>query len=59
MNKKQKLQASIKDAQRKIDLKVKIATRALDNDELEKAEQLEQEIAELRKKNSRKRRRII
>ena len=50
MNTKQKLQASIKDAQRQIDLKVKIATRALDNDELEKAEQLEQEIAELRKK---------
>lgn len=49
MNLKEKLQSAIEDAKRQVDLKVKIATRALEKDELEKAEQIEQEIADLRK----------
>ncbi|MTV20653.1 phage major capsid protein [Staphylococcus delphini] len=48
MNKIQILLGKIEDTKRQIDLKVKFATRALDNDELEKAEQLEEEIADLR-----------
>ncbi|MDR5602770.1 phage major capsid protein [Staphylococcus coagulans] len=42
------LLGKIEDTKRQIDLKVKFATRALDNDELEKAEQLEEEISNLR-----------
>ncbi|AQN32209.1 phage major capsid protein [Mammaliicoccus sciuri] len=49
MNKKSKLKAVINDLQRSIDLKIKVATRALNDDDLEKAEKLEQEISELRK----------
>lgn len=49
MNKKAKLKAVIADLQRSIDLKIKVATRALNDDDLEKAEKLEQEISELRK----------
>lgn len=49
MNKKSKLKAVIEDLQRSIDLKIKVATRALNYDDLEKAEKLEQEISELRK----------
>ncbi|MFP4922391.1 phage major capsid protein [Staphylococcus pseudintermedius] len=48
MDKIQIMLGLIEDTKRQIDLKVKFATRALDNDELEKAEQLEQEIADLR-----------
>ncbi|EGQ3912364.1 phage major capsid protein [Staphylococcus pseudintermedius] len=48
MDKIEILLGKIEDTKRQIDLKVKFATRALDNDELEKAEQLEQEIADLR-----------
>ncbi|HAR5802664.1 TPA: phage major capsid protein [Staphylococcus pseudintermedius] len=48
MDKIQILLGLIEDTKRQIDLKVKFATRALDNDELEKAEKLEQEIADLR-----------
>ncbi|HEC2144659.1 TPA: phage major capsid protein [Staphylococcus delphini] len=48
MDKIQILLGKIEDTKRQIDLKVKFATRALDNDELEKAEKLEQEIADLR-----------
>ncbi|PCF54158.1 capsid protein [Staphylococcus delphini] len=48
MDKIQILLGVIEDTKRQIDLKVKFATRALDNDELEKAEKLEQEIADLR-----------
>lgn len=45
---KEELQSEISDIKRQIDLKVKYATRALNNDELEKAEKLEQEITDLR-----------
>lgn len=45
---KENLLAEIADIKRSIDLKIKHATRALDNDELEKAEQLEKEISDLR-----------
>ncbi|EGQ2779988.1 TPA: phage major capsid protein [Staphylococcus pseudintermedius] len=48
MDKIEILLGKIEDTKRQIDLKVKFATRALDNDELEKAEKLEQEIADLR-----------
>lgn len=48
MDKIEILLGLIEDTKRQIDLKVKFATRALDNDELEKAEKLEQEIADLR-----------
>lgn len=48
MNKMQLLQYEIDDTKRQIDLKIKHATRALNNDELEKAEALEKEIADLR-----------
>ncbi len=48
MEKIQILLGKIEDTKRQIDLKVKFATRALDNDELEKAEQLEKEIQNLR-----------
>ncbi len=48
MDKIQILLGKIEDTKRQIDLKVKFATRALDNDELEKAEQLEEEISNLR-----------
>ncbi|UXU65999.1 phage major capsid protein [Staphylococcus agnetis] len=48
MNKMQLLQYEIDDTKRQIDLKIKHATRALNNDELEKAETLEKEIADLR-----------
>ncbi|EHL7203042.1 phage major capsid protein [Staphylococcus pseudintermedius] len=48
MDKIEILLGMIEDTKRQIDLKVKFATRALDNDELEKAEKLEQEIADLR-----------
>ncbi|AKS69294.1 capsid protein [Staphylococcus schleiferi] len=48
MDKIQILLGKIEDTKRQIDLKVKFATRALDNDELEKAEQLEKEIQDLR-----------
>lgn len=50
MNKMQLLQYEIDDTKRQIDLKIKHATRALNNDELEKAETLEKEIADLRTK---------
>ncbi|AKS73687.1 capsid protein [Staphylococcus schleiferi] len=48
MDKIKILLGKIEDTKRQIDLKVKFATRALDNDELEKAEQLEKEIQDLR-----------
>ncbi|EJG5118212.1 phage major capsid protein [Staphylococcus pseudintermedius] len=48
MDKIEILLGKIEDTKRQIDLKVKFATHALDNDELEKAEKLEQEIADLR-----------
>ncbi|UXS43545.1 phage major capsid protein [Staphylococcus delphini] len=48
MDKIEILLGMIEDTKRQIDLKVKFATRALDSDELEKAEKLEQEIADLR-----------
>ncbi len=48
MDKIKILLGKIEDTKRQIDLKVKFATRALDNDELEKAEQLEKEISNLR-----------
>ncbi|HCU8818479.1 TPA: phage major capsid protein, partial [Staphylococcus aureus] len=48
MKTKEELQSEISDIKRQIDLKVKYATRALNNDELEKAEKLEQEITDLR-----------
>ncbi|MBA8777259.1 phage major capsid protein [Staphylococcus schleiferi subsp. coagulans] len=48
MDKIKILLGKIEDTKRQIDLKVKFATRALDNDELEKAEQLEEEISNLR-----------
>ncbi|WP_194746503.1 phage major capsid protein [Staphylococcus chromogenes] len=48
MNKKDILRTEISDLKRSVDLKIKHATRALDNDELEKAETLEKEIADLR-----------
>ncbi|PPD61400.1 phage major capsid protein [Staphylococcus pseudintermedius] len=48
MDKIEILLGKIEDTKRQIDLKVKFATRALDNDDLEKAEKLEQEIADLR-----------
>ncbi|EKO8622949.1 phage major capsid protein [Staphylococcus pseudintermedius] len=48
MDKIEILLGLIEDTKRQIDLKVKFATRALDNDELEKAEKLEKEIADLR-----------
>ncbi|HEB2168419.1 TPA: phage major capsid protein, partial [Staphylococcus aureus] len=48
MKTKEELQSEISDIKRQIDLKVKYATRALNNDELEKAETLEKEIADLR-----------
>lgn len=48
MNKKDILRSEISDLKRSVDLKIKRATRALDNDELEKAETLEKEIADLR-----------
>ena len=48
MDKIEILLGKIEDTKRQIDLKVKFSTRALDNDELEKAEKLEQEIADLR-----------
>ncbi|WP_019165877.1 phage major capsid protein [Staphylococcus delphini] len=48
MNKKEILRSEISDLKRSIDLKIRYATRALDNDDLEKAETLEKEIADLR-----------
>lgn len=48
MKTKEILLAEIADTKRSIDLKVKYATRALDNDDLAQAEQLEKEIADLR-----------
>lgn len=48
MKTKEELKSEISDIKRQIDLKVKYATRALNNDELEKAEKLEQEITDLR-----------
>lgn len=45
---KENLLAEIADIKRSIDLKIKHATRALNNDDLEKAEQLEKEISDLR-----------
>ncbi len=48
MKTKEELRSEISDIKRQIDLKVKYATRALNNDELEKAEKLEQEITDLR-----------
>ncbi|MFB1613048.1 phage major capsid protein [Staphylococcus aureus] len=48
MKTKEELRSEISDIKRQIDLKVKYATRALNNDELERAEELEQEITDLR-----------
>ncbi|MGV3043378.1 phage major capsid protein [Staphylococcus rostri] len=45
---KENLLAEIADIKRSVDLKIKHATRALNNDDLEKAEQLEKEISDLR-----------
>ena len=39
---KEKLQSEISDIKRQIDLKGEVSTRALNNDELEKTEKLEQ-----------------
>ncbi len=48
MNKKDILLSEISDLKRSVDLKIGFATRALNNDELEKAETLEKEITDLR-----------